>query len=73
MTCIYENRVNKLAECNLLHDVLNPPKLNKSLNIHYSHILQGCMNIRKGKAKFKNFRILLDSGCSFKILMGRMI
>ena len=31
------------------------------------------MNIRKGKAKFKNFRILLDSVCSSTIVMGRII
>ena len=30
------------------------------------------MNKRKGKAKFENFRILLDSGCSSTILMGRL-
>ena len=31
------------------------------------------MNTRKGKAKFKNFRILLDSGCSSTILMIRIM
>ena len=31
------------------------------------------MNTRKGKAKFKNFRILLDSVCSSAILMGRLV
>ena len=31
------------------------------------------MNIRKGKAEFKNVRILLDSGCSSKIVMIRLI
>ena len=30
------------------------------------------MNTRKGKANFKNFQILLDSGCSYKIVMGRI-
>ena len=31
------------------------------------------MNTRKGKAKFKNFRILLDSGFISKIVMVRLI
>ena len=36
---------------------------------HYSHILHVCMNTRKGKEKFKNFQILLNSGCSSTIVM----
>ena len=31
------------------------------------------MNTRKGRVKFKNFRILLDSGFSFTIVMRRMV
>ena len=31
------------------------------------------MNTRKGGAKFKNFCILLDSGCSSTIVMGRQV
>ena len=54
MTCIHEKKVNKLAECNLLHDILNPPKRTKILNRHYFPILQGCMNIRQDKANLKN-------------------
>ena len=50
MTCINENKVNKLAQCNLLYDILNNSKLTKSLNSHYSHILQGYMNTQKNKA-----------------------
>ena len=23
MTCMHDNKVNKIAECNLLHDILN--------------------------------------------------
>ena len=30
MTCIHGNKVNKLSECNLLHDILNPPKHTKN-------------------------------------------
>ena len=50
MTCINENKVNKLAQCNLLHDMVSTSKLTKSLNSHYSHILQGYMNTQKNKA-----------------------
>ena len=31
------------------------------------------MDTRKGVAKFKNFRIILESGCSSKIITGRLI
>ena len=31
------------------------------------------MNTRKGRAEFKNFRILLDSGCSSTILIRRLV
>ena len=40
MTCIHRNKLNKLAECNLQHNILNPPKHTKNLNSHYSTILQ---------------------------------
>ena len=73
MNRIHENKVNKIAECNLLHIIINPSKRTKNLNIHYSHILHGCINTRKGTEKFKNFRILLYSGCIFTIVMGSII
>ena len=44
MACIHGNKVNKTYECNLLYDIINPTKLNKNLNIHYSTILHVCMN-----------------------------
>ena len=44
MNCIHGNKVNKIAECALLHDILNPPKHTKTLNIHYYPIIHGCMN-----------------------------
>ena len=72
MTRIHNNKVKNIAECNLLHDIINPLKRAKKLNSHYSPILHGCMNTRKGKARFKRFHILLDSGCSSTILMGRL-
>ena len=58
---------------NKSHDIINPPKREKKLNIHYSPILHGCMNVRKGRAKFKNFHVFLDSGCSSTIVMGIMV
>ena len=73
MTCINGNKVNKLAECNLLHEILNPPKRTENLNSHYYPIIQGCTSIKKGKAKSKKFLILLGSGLSSTILMGRPI
>ena len=47
MACIHLTKVNKLTECNLLHDIPNPPKNTKHLNSHYSLILKLCMNTRK--------------------------
>ena len=44
MTCIHEKKRDELAEFNLLHDILNPPKLIKHLNIHYFPILQHFVN-----------------------------
>ena len=61
MTLIHDKEVNKIAEFNLLNDIINTPKRNKRLYSHYYPILHGCMNTRRGKAKFKNFRILLES------------
>ena len=55
MTCLQNNEVNNISECNLLHDIINPPKRAKILNNHYYPILHGCMNTRNGKGKFKTF------------------
>ena len=55
MTRIHHNEVKNISECNLLHNIINPPKRAKKLNIHYYPILHGCMNTRKGKEKFKKF------------------
>ena len=73
MTCIHDNKVNNIAEYNLLHDIINPPKCARNLNSHYSYISHGCMNTRKGRAKFKNYHILLDSGYSSTILMESLV
>ena len=61
---IYDKEVKNINEWNLLHDRINNPKHAKNINSYYSTILHGCINIRKGREKFKNFRILLDSACS---------
>ena len=53
MNRIHDNKVNNIAKCNLLHDMINPSKHTKNINSHYSPILDGYMNKRKGKYKFK--------------------
>ena len=73
MTLIHDNEVNKIANLNLLHDKVNFPKRTKFLNIHYSIIIHGCMSKIKVRAKFKNFRILLDSVCISTIIMGGLV
>ena len=69
---IHDKYVNNIAEWNLLHDIINPPKRTKILNIHYSTILHGFMNTKNFRKKFKNFGILFDSGCRSTIVMGRL-
>ena len=73
MNVIHRNKVNKITECNLLHDIINYPKHTKHLNIYYYSDIHGWMNTQKGRAKFKNFRILLNNGYSYTIVMGRII
>ena len=73
MNCIHENEVNKITECNLIHDILNTYKRTKVLNFHQYPILHGCMNTRKGRAKFNSFRILFYSGSSSTIVMRSLI
>ena len=73
MIYIHDNEVKKIAEFNLLHDIINPPKRAKKINSHYYPIIHVCMNTRKGRANFKNFQIILDSGCNPTVLMGRIV
>ena len=42
MDCIHENEVNKIAEFNLLHDIINPSKTHTQ-NIHHPTILHVCI------------------------------
>ena len=53
--CMHYNEVNKISECNLLNYILNPYRRTKTLNIHYSPIISGCVNTRKGRTKLNNF------------------
>ena len=48
--------------------LINPTK---KKNRHYTPILIGNTNGRLGKAKFCTLRILLDSGASFSIVIGK--
>ena len=64
MTCMHDNEINNIAECNLLHDIINPTKFTKHLNIHYSTILHVSINTIKVKARFNNFRIIFDIVCN---------
>ena len=73
MIHINYKEVNKVAEFNLLNDIINTPKHTKKLNRHYSPILHERMNTRYGKARLKNFQIILESGCSSKIVMGILV
>ena len=70
---INDNKVNNIPECNLLHVIINNSEGTKNINSHYSPILHAFMNRHKGKARFKNFRILLDSRCSFTIVTRKII
>ena len=73
MIYINDKKVKNIDKWNLLHDIINPPKRTENIDSHYSPILHGCMNIRKGREKFKNFQILLDSGCSSTIVTRSLV
>ena len=59
MMRIHDREVNQISECNILHDIINPSKRAKILNVYYCPNLRGCMNTRKGREKFNNFQTLL--------------
>ena len=73
MIYIHDNEEKNIDEWNLLHDIFNPPKCSKNINSHYSPILHECMNTRKGRDKFKNFQIILDSVCISMIVTRRIV
>ena len=73
MIHIHDKEVNKIGECNLLYYIINPPKGAKSVNSYYSPIIHECMNNIHGRAKFKSFRILLETRFSSTIVMGGIV
>ena len=73
MTHIHDKEVNKISECNLLHDIINTPKLTKICKSRYSPIIHGCMNTIKVETRFKNFLILLDREGGYTIVIGRLV
>ena len=44
MNPIHDNKINNIAEYNVLHGILNNSKGTKNINHHYLPILRGCMN-----------------------------
>ena len=69
----HDDKVKNISECNLGHYVINPPKRANNINNHCSPILHGCISIRKSKAKFMNFQILLGSGFCSTIIMIMLV
>ena len=74
-----EHMVNKMNiiistrhDCNVISNPLGSTKCTKIKMSHYSLILQGCMNTCSGRVKFRDFIILLDSGRSSTIVMGKL-
>ena len=51
MKKIHDNNVNIIPEFNLLHDIINYSKRNKSYNYNYYPILHGCINTHIHKPK----------------------
>ena len=56
MNSIHDKYVHNIAECNLLHDILNTYKPDKNKNINYSPILQGSMNTHSVGRDIKTFQ-----------------
>ena len=72
MNNIHDNKVNNIAECNLLNDIVNTSKCTKDINTNYFPILHLCINTCKGRVKYNSFKDLLDSGFSPTVLMRRI-
>ena len=56
MNHIHENEVNKRAKFNLLHDILNPSKGTKNINIHYSPTLHDVWIHERVNRNLRTFR-----------------
>ena len=52
MMLIHDKEVCKIAELNLLYDIIHPFKRTKILNINCYTVIHGCMNTTYGRAKF---------------------
>ena len=68
-----DNEVKNISECNLLYDLINPPKCAKNTNSHYSTIIHGWMSTRECRVKFENFQILLGIEFSSPIVTRRLV
>ena len=73
ITRIKYNEIKNISKYNLLNGIINPTKRTKNWKSHHYPILNGFMNNRTGKSKFKNFCIFLDSGCSSTVIMGTLV
>ena len=56
----------------MLTNITKPAKFTKPNNSHFLPNPQSFMTTRRGKWIFTNFRILLKSGSSLKIIMGKL-
>ena len=54
---------------NKISHLVNPTK--KGKHSHYIPVISGHMNVRLGKVKFHSLIILLDSGASYSIELGK--
>ena len=52
----HDKDVNDTSKYNLLNYIPNPSKHTKNTRTHYSLILHGCMNTRRGRAKYRTFK-----------------
>ena len=71
MTRIHNNEVNNISECNVLHDIITPPKRTKNLNIHYSSIIHGFMNTKKNQNKGLKLSHIIGKWVSFHHFNGK--
>ena len=51
MIHIHDKEVNTIAECNLLHDIINTSKCYNNTNTYLSPIIHGFMNTHMGRRK----------------------
>ena len=60
MSCIHGNKVNKLAQCNLLHDILNHPKYTKKTAITILFYKDAWIhkNVKRSLRTFKSYWIV---------------